>query len=76
MLIYDWLSLIVGVLLIIVVLLQQGEDDIQDAFSGESSELFKDKKIRGFDLFMLRATTVLAILFVVFVIISNVMHSR
>lgn len=76
MLIYDWLTLVVGILLIIVVLLQQGDDDIQDAFSGEKSELFKNRKIRGFDLFMLRSTTVLAVLFVVFIILSNVMHAK
>lgn len=76
MLIYDWLALIVGVLLTIIVLLQQGDDDIQDAFSGEKSELFKNRKIRGFDLLMLRLTTVFAVLFVGFILLSNIMHTR
>ncbi len=76
MLIFDWLTLIVGILLIIVVLLQQADDDIKDAFSGEKSELFKNRKVRGFDLFMIRSTTVLAVLFVAFIIIANVMQSR
>lgn len=74
--IFDWLVLVVGILLTVVVLLQQGDDDIQDAFSGEKSELFKNRKVRGFDLFMLRATTVLAVLFVAFVLLSNIMHSK
>ncbi|MDY0278070.1 MAG: preprotein translocase subunit SecG [Acholeplasma sp.] len=73
--VFDVFALIIGVLLILVVLFQQGDDDIQDAFSGEKSELFKNRKIRGFDLFMLRATTVLAVLFVVFVLLANNSHT-
>lgn len=76
MLLFDWLTLVVGILLTIVVLLQQSGDDIKDAFSGEKSELFKNRKVRGFDLFMLRATTVLSVLFVAFLVIANVMQSR
>ena len=72
--VFDILTLITAVLLIIVVLLQQGDADIQDAFSGEKSEQLKNRKLRGFDLLMLRATTVLSILFVVFVLISNISH--
>lgn len=76
MLLFDWITLVVGILLTIVVLLQQSGDDIKDAFSGEKSELFKNRKVRGFDLFMLRATTVLSVLFVAFLVIANVMQSR
>lgn len=76
MLLFDWLTLVVGILLTIVVLLQQSGDDIKDAFSGEKSELFKNRKVRGFDLFMLRTTTVLSVLFVAFLVIANVMQSR
>lgn len=74
--IFDILTLITAVLLIIVVLLQQGDDDIQDAFSGERSEQLKDRKLRGFELVMLRSSTVLAVLFVVFILLSNFMHSK
>lgn len=74
--VFDYLTLITGILLIVVVLLQQGDDDIQDAFSGEKSELFKNRKVRGFDLFMLRSTTVLAVLFVVFILLTNVAHAK
>lgn len=71
---FDILALITGIFLIIFVLLQQGEDDIQDAFSGEKSELFKNRKIRGFDLFMLYGTAICAVLFVVFVILASNSH--
>lgn len=73
--IFDILTLVIGLVLVVFILLQQGDDDIQDAFTGEKSELFKNRKIRGFDLFMLRGTTIFAILFVVFVLLANNSHS-
>lgn len=73
--IFDIFIVIISVLLITVVLLQQSEDSVQDAFSGSSSELFKNKKVRGFDLFMMRSTTMLSILLLVLVVISNYQHS-
>jgi preprotein translocase subunit SecG len=67
----DWIAIISTILLIIAVLLQSSEDNIQDAFSGEKSELFKNKKIRGMELFLTRASIILSILMVVSVILSN-----
>jgi preprotein translocase subunit SecG len=67
----DYIAIIAAVLLIVAVLLQSSQDNIQDAFSGEKSELFKNKKTRGFELFMMRATTVFAIILVVAVLLSN-----
>lgn len=67
----DYIVLIVAVFLISIVLLQESKDDISDAFSGESSDLFKNQKQRGFDLVLLRATMVLSIIFVALVIVSN-----
>ncbi len=67
----DYIAIVAGVLLIISVLLQSSQDDIKDAFSGEKSELFKNKKTRGFELFMTRATLVFSIILVVMVLISN-----
>lgn len=70
----DWLVVVFAILLIVVVLIQQSQDDIQDAFSGEKSELFKNRKDRGMELYLSRATGVLSILFIVFVVISYVSH--
>ena len=67
----DYIAIVAGVLFIISVLLQSSQDDIKDAFSGEKSELFKNKKTRGFELFMTRATLVFSIILVVMVLISN-----
>lgn len=39
----DYIILVAAVLLIAVVLMQNAQDDIQDAFSGAKSELFKTK---------------------------------
>ena len=67
----DWIALISTILLIVSVLLQSSEDNIQDAFSGEKSELFKNKKIRGMELFLTRSSITLSIVMVASVIISN-----
>jgi preprotein translocase subunit SecG len=67
----DFIAIISGLLLITAVLLQSSQDDIKDAFSGEKSELFKNKKTRGFELVLVRATLVFAVLLVASVILSN-----
>ena len=66
---------IVAVLLIVVVVLQSSKDDINDAFNGSKSELFKNQKARGIELFMQRTTAVLAVIFVALVIVSVVIHN-
>lgn len=71
----DIFVLIVAVLLIIVVMLQGSKDDINDAFNGSKSELFKNQKTRGVELFMRRTTTVLAVLFITLVLVSVVLHN-
>lgn len=67
----DFIALISTILLIAVVLLQQSSDDISDAFSGERSELFKNRKTRGFELFLTRSTIILSVILVVSVLLSN-----
>ncbi len=70
----DILIIIVTILLIGAVLLQQSQDDIKDAFSGEKSELFKNRKSRGLELFLVRGTAVLSLLLIGLVIVSNILH--
>ncbi len=67
----DWIAIVSAVLLIVVVLLQSSDDNIQDAFSGEKSELFKNKKIRGMELFLTRASIILSVVMIVSVVLSN-----
>ncbi len=65
----DVLLIIVGVILITLVVLQGTKDDIAQAFSGEKSELFANKKERGFELLLSRVTysTVFAFLTLAFI---------
>jgi len=74
MIVWDWLALITGILLIIIVLMQRSNDNIQDAFSGEKSELMKDKTGNSFERMMTTITTSLTVLFILFVILSNVVE--
>ena len=46
----DYLILVVVILLILTVAIQEAQDNISDAFSGEKSDLL-NKKTRGFELF-------------------------
>lgn len=71
MIFIDFIALISTILLIGVVLIQQSSDDISDAFSGEKSELFKNRKTRGFELFLTRSTIVLSVVLIISVLISN-----
>ncbi len=70
----DYLVIITAILLVGTVLLQHSQDDIKDAFSGEKSELFKNRKTRGFELFLVRTSAVLSVLLIVFVVLSNNLH--
>ena len=73
--IVDIFVAIIAILLIIVVMLQGSKDDINDAFNGGKSELFKDQKARGIELFMQRTTLALAVLFIGLVITSVIIHT-
>ena len=66
----DVFIVIVSILLIIIVMMQESKDNINDAFSGQKTELFKNQKTRGIELFFQRTTAVLAIVFFVLIIVS------
>lgn len=72
----DIFVFIVAILLIIIVMLQGSKDDINDAFNGSKSELFKNQKTRGLELWIQRSTAVLAVVFIVLVITSVALHTR
>ena len=73
--IIDIFVALVAILLIVIVMLQGSKDDINDAFNGSKSELFKDQKVRGIELFMQRTTAILAVIFAVLVITSIIVHT-
>ena len=70
----DYILLILAIALIVVVMMQTSKDDINDAFNGSKSELFKNQKTRGIELVLQRATIVIAVLFVVSVVTSVALH--
>ena len=70
----DYILLILAIALIVVVMMQNSKDDINDAFNGSKSELFKNQKTRGLELILQRATIVIAVLFIVSVVTSVALH--
>jgi preprotein translocase subunit SecG len=70
----DYILLVLAIALIVVVMMQNSKDDINDAFNGSKSELFKNQKTRGIELVLQRATIVIAVLFVASVVTSVALH--
>lgn len=66
----DYFILLISILLIVIVMMQNSKDDINDAFSGSKTDLFKNQKTRGIDLLLERGTMVIAVLFFVLVIVA------
>lgn len=60
----DWILLLVSLFLILIVSMQSSQDNINSAFSGEKSELFDNKKQRGLELFLSRASISAGTLFI------------
>ena len=69
MVFFHILLAILSVLLIMVILFQSSKDDINDAFSGGKSELFKNQKSRGLEAVLQKSTWVLGVLFFVVAIV-------
>lgn len=74
--IIDIFVFLISILLVIIVMLQGSKDDINDAFNGSKSDLFKNQKTRGVELFMQRTTAGLAVIYVALVLTSNFLHTR
>ncbi|MDE7095376.1 MAG: preprotein translocase subunit SecG, partial [Anaeroplasmataceae bacterium] len=70
----DYIVLVLSIALIAIVMMQDSKDDINDAFNGSKSELFKNQKTRGLELALQRTTIVLGALFIASVITSVALH--
>jgi preprotein translocase subunit SecG len=55
-------------------MLQGSKDDINDAFNGSKSDLFKNQKTRGVELFMQRTTAGLAVVYIALVLVAVFLH--
>ncbi len=67
---YDWILLIVSILLILIIVLQSSKDDIGNTFSGEKSDLFANQKARGPEKVINYITFGLSVLFFIFAILA------
>ena len=67
-----WVLFGISLILITLVMVQESKDDVKNTFSGEKSDLFKNQKQRGSELFMARLTTGVSIVFVVFAVLALV----
>jgi preprotein translocase subunit SecG len=66
---WDILLIIVSCCLITIIVLQESKEDANSAFTGEKSELFANKKERGFEVWVKRVTAGLSITFFVLAIV-------
>lgn len=68
------LLLVVSILLVIIVLLQSGKaDDAAQILSGNSSDLFKNRKERGSEKVITRITMFLGVIFFVICLVYSFM---
>ena len=63
--IIDIAIIIVAFIIVILVAMQNSKDDIGNALTGGNSELFKDQKERGLEVYIVRATYVASGVFIV-----------
>jgi preprotein translocase subunit SecG len=68
----DWILIVVSVFLITLVALQSAKGDLGEAITGGNSELFKNTKERGADLFLSRITLALTVLLIVLTFLTRV----
>ncbi len=68
----DIVLLVVALFLITLVVLQSSKDNINNAFSGEKSELFNNQKQRGFELILNRVTAGTSVVFILLSVFAMV----
>jgi len=61
----DILIIIVSIILIALVALQSSKDDLGSALTGANSDLFKNQKERGAEVYIVRATYTFSIVFII-----------
>ena len=71
MLFQDWIIFFASILMITISALQSSKDDVMSAFTGNNSELFRNKKVQGPDVIFNRAMFIISILFFAMIIWSN-----
>lgn len=67
----DVLLIIDSIILISFVALQEAKGGLGEALTGANTELFKNQKERGVELFLSRGTLVCVILFIIFALLRH-----
>ena len=68
-----WILFAISAILIGLVMIQESKNDVQNTFSGEKSDLFKNQKQRGPELVLARLTFGLSLTFGLFAILAAVL---
>lgn len=72
----DIILVIVSVILILLIVIQESKEDSMSAFSGEKSDLFANKKLRGSDKVIAWVTGITCVLFLLLCIAASFWTSR
>ncbi|MCI6509174.1 MAG: preprotein translocase subunit SecG [Bacilli bacterium] len=71
---YDYILLVVSVLMILLVVVQSSKEDGMSAFTGEKSDLFANQKQRGLEKAINTTTTVLSVIFFILTIVVRLIE--
>lgn len=71
---YDYILLVVSVLMILLVVVQSSKEDGMSAFTGEKSDLFANQKQRGLEKAINTTTTVLSVIFFLLTIVVRLIE--
>jgi preprotein translocase subunit SecG len=67
----DVILVVVCIVLTTLVAVQSAKGDLGEAITGANSELFKNQKERGAELFLSRATLISVVLLIVLAVVRN-----
>ncbi|OQX93152.1 MAG: preprotein translocase subunit SecG [Tenericutes bacterium 4572_104] len=70
----DFLLFFVSIFLIILVMVQESKDDVNNTFTGEKSDLFKNQKQRGAELVLARVSIATSIAFIGLAILALILY--
>jgi len=68
----DYILLVVALFLTSIIVIQGSKDNINNAFSGEKSELFNNQKQRGFELILSRVTLGTSVVFIILAVFAMI----
>ena len=71
---YDYILLVVSIIMILIVVLQSSKEDGMSAFTGEKSDLFANQKQRGLEKAINTTTTVLSVIFFILTIVVRLIE--